>query len=222
MNAVFLAVFSFLILSQGKKYKKRCIYLLNYISNFIKMNYLYANLMIKEIFKQSFPPDENLVFTYKSSSYLDLITKTETDVNLTFEFKVKQFSEPFSGKIIRKISEDYDEYTRFFSYYNQNYHETAFLAIGFQSMDIYKIWDIYVEPSFQSLGIGTELLKHTEKIARQWSAKAIVVEVQSSNFPAIQFFQNHKFLITGFDLVHHSKDDFKKHNFLVHMTKILD
>ncbi len=177
--------------------------------------------MIKEVFRQDFPLNKNLVFTYKSSKYLDVIIKSEQDINMTFEFKVKEFNEPFNGKITRNLSKDYDEFARFFSYFNQNNHESAFLSIGFQSIDIYKIWDIYVEPSFQNLGIGTELLKHSEKIARQWSAKAIVVECQSSNFPAIKFFQKNNFLITGFDLVHYSRDDLKKHDFLVHMTKIL-
>jgi ribosomal protein S18 acetylase RimI-like enzyme len=177
--------------------------------------------MIKEIFRQNFQFKKELVFPYKSTKYLDVVTNPDNMGNLVFEFKIKDFDKPFFGKIVRKLFNDYDQFTRFFSYVNQNDHESAFLSIGFQTIDIYKIWDIFVEPTFQNLRIGTELLKYAEKIAREWSAKVLVVECQSSNYPAINFFQKNNFLITGFNLVHKTLGDLKKHDFLVMMSKIL-
>ena len=95
------------------------------------------------------------------------------------------------------------------------------MSIGFLSLDILKVWDIFVEPTFQNLGIGSELLQHAESIAKNWSAKIIVVEFTSNNYPAFKFFQKNKFLITGFNLVHRSRYDLKKHNFLIQMSKLL-
>ena len=177
--------------------------------------------MIKEVFKKNFPFTEEFSYSYKSTKYIDVITTTTKDSDLIFEFKVSNFDEPFIGKISRKLFEDYDDYTRFFTYLNQNNHESAFLSSGFQSLEIYKIWDIFVASPFQKLGIGAELLKHAEKIARDWNAKVIVVECLSSNYPAFRFFQKNNFLITGFNLVNNSRNDLKRHNFLILMSKLL-
>lgn len=181
--------------------------------------------MIKEIFRQDYVNDSKIIFSYKSTKYLDVDTEVDFHKNLIFEFKVKSLDKPKEGKIIKDYFNDYDEYTRFFTYVNQNNHESAFLAIGFQnqnqSLDIYKIWDLYVDPAFQNLGIGTELLKHAERIAREWKAKALVVECRSGNYPAINFFQKNNFLITGFNLLHTSRTDLKRHNFLIMMSKLL-
>lgn len=185
------------------------------------MTSIYVNHMIKEVFRKNFPSDTKIHFTYNSSKYLDVETKSGEETNLIFEFKVKNFDKPFVGNVIKDFFKDYDDYTRFFAYVNQNNYESAFMAIGFQSIDIYKIWDLFVDPAFQNLGIGTELVRYAEKIAKEWSAKAIVVECRSSNYPAINFFQKNKFLITGFNLVQISRDDFKRHNFVVTMSKLL-
>ena len=178
--------------------------------------------MIKEVFRQNFPFGNDFNYSYKSTKYLDVLTRSGEDGNLVFEFKVKNFYRPFIGKQAINLLNDYDDYTRFFTYVNQNNHESAFIAIGFQSVDIYRIWDIFVEPPFQHLGIGTEMLKHIEKIARGWSAKVIVVECRSSNYPAIRFFQKNKFLITGFYLVHKSRNDLIKHDIQLQMSKLLE
>lgn len=178
--------------------------------------------MIKEIFKENFPFNKEFVFLYKSTKYLDVISKYNEDNNLVFEFKVKEFKEPFVGKYTRKLFEDYKGNSRFFVYLNQNKHESAIFSIGRLPIDICKIFDIFVEPTFQNLGIGTELLRIADAIAKKWSAKAIVIEIQSNNFPAIRFFQKNGYMITGFNLINNSRDDYKRHDFLILMSKILD
>ena len=177
--------------------------------------------MIKEIFDQEFPFNRDVSFTYTSNKYLDIITNYNDEGNLVFEFTVKNFDKPFSGKIIRKSMDDFKEYPRFFAYVNQNGHKSGYLSVGFQSLNIYKIWDVLVEPSFQHLGIGTELVKYAERQAKEWSAKVIIVECPSSNYPAIKFFQKNNFNITGFNLIHNSRDDLKKHDFLIIMSKLI-
>ena len=177
--------------------------------------------MIKEIFRKDFPFNKEIIFSYKSTRYLDVITKSEEN-NFVFEFKIKEFPQPFIGKVVNNLFEDYKENCRFFVYLNQNKHETAVLSVGFQPLDICRIWDFYVEPSFRNLGIGHQLLEHAYTIAKEWSARVLVVQCQSSNYPAIKFFQKNGFLITGFDLIHNSRNDLRRHDFLLMMSKLMD
>ena len=44
--------------------------------------------MIKEVFKQNFLPNKDLVFPFKSTKYLDIFTKPDDEGNLNFELKV--------------------------------------------------------------------------------------------------------------------------------------
>lgn len=178
--------------------------------------------MIKEVSRQNFPFKKEFDIIYKSAKYIDIVTSSSSENNLVFEFKVFPFTTPFNGKIVRKLFDDYNENTRFFVYLNHNDYESAILSIEVYPGSICKILDIIVEPTFQNLGVGTELIKHVEKIARENLARVINIECQSSNYPAIRFFQKNKFQITGFNLIHKSKDDLKNHDFIIQMSKLLD
>ena len=182
----------------------------------------YKFILIKEVTRQNFPFKKEFDIIYKSTKYLDIVTSYSPEKNLVFEFKVFYFPNPFSGKVVRKLFEDYNENTRFFLYLNHNDYECAILSIEIKSPDVCKILDIIVEPTFQNLGVGTELVKHVEKIARENSARVIVIECQTSNYPAIRFFQKNKFQITGFNLINKSRDDLKNHDFIIQMSKLLE
>lgn len=61
------------------------------------------------------------------------------------------------------------------------------------------IQDIVVDNDFRGLGIGSRLLG----IARQWAsehgAKKLMVELPTTNYPAIHFLQNHGLRFCGFN-----------------------
>lgn len=180
--------------------------------------------MIKEIFQEEFPDNKQVVFTYRSKKYFDIIKKLSMDEGWTFELKIKEFDKPFTKKVVENLFRDYKEEGRYFVYLNQNGHEIGTLSIGNQKWNnTARIWDIYVQSSFQNLGIGTELMNHAEKIAKEeWHSRAVVLECQSSNYPAIRFYMKNGFTLTGFDLINYSNSDLKNHEVRLEMSKLLD
>ena len=180
--------------------------------------------MIKEIFKADFPDNKQVTFTYRSKKYFDIIKKLSLDEGWIFELKIKEFDKVFEKKVIQNLFKDYTEETKYFVYLNQNGHEIGTLSIGNQKWNnVARIWDVFVQSSFQNLGVGTELMKHAEIIAREkWHNRAIVLECQSSNYPAIKFYMKNGFSLTGFDLINYSNDDMKNHEVRLEMSKLLD
>ncbi len=54
----------------------------------------------------------------------------------------------------------------------------------------FRIWEIYVEPKFRKKGYGSKLFKHMERHVLDTKARAIILEVQSCNDPAIKFYES--------------------------------
>ena len=179
--------------------------------------------MIKEIFEKDWPDNKDILFTYRSTKYIDLIKRLSKDGNgWVFEFKTKDFETPYEKKQVEKLFSDYKENTKYYVYLNQIGHEIGVISVGYQHWNnLCGFWDIYVEPSFQNLGIGSELMSHAESLANEWHCRAMVLEVQSCNFPAIHFYLKNGFNFSGFDLINYSNDDVYKHEFRMEMSKLL-
>lgn len=179
--------------------------------------------MIKEIFQNDFPDNKQVLFTYRSKKYFDIVRKLSMEEGWTFELKIKEFDRPYEKKQIDNLFQPNKENTRYFAYYNQNGHEIGTLSVGNQLWNnVARIHDIYVQSQFQNLGIGTELMKHAEKVAKEWKNRAIVLECQSCNYPAIKFYMKNGFALSGFDLINYSNEDIQKHEVRLEMSKMLD
>lgn len=179
--------------------------------------------MIKEIFKEDFPDNKQVQYTYRSTKYFDFIKRLSKEGGWIFELKIKDFEKPFEKKLVENLFSDYKENAKYFVYLNQNGHEIGTISVGNQKWNnCCRVHDLYVQNSFQNLGIGTELLKHAEILAREWNNRAIILECQSSNYPAIKFYLKNGFTLTGFDLINYSNEDLAKHEVRLEMSKLLD
>jgi ribosomal protein S18 acetylase RimI-like enzyme len=175
-----------------------------------------------EIFEKDYPDNKQVLFTYSSKYFYDVSRKLTTN-GWIFELKVKEFYDVFEKKQMEELFQPYKENTRYFSYHNQNGHEIGVISIGKQEWNnVCRIWDIYIQSQFQKLGIGSELVKYAEKLAVEWKCRAIVVECQSSNFPAIKFYMKNGFTLAGFDLYNYSNDDQQNHEVRLEMIKLMD
>ena len=111
----------------------------------------------------------------------------------------------------------------YFVVYNDNDEEIAYLVVAKQEWNnILRVWDIGIDPQFQRQGIGKQLIQYAEKRAKEWKCRAVVLECQSSNYPAIQFYLSCGFSLSGFDLINYTNDDVKRHEIRLEMSKKLE
>ena len=73
-----------------------------------------------------------------------------------------------------------------------------------------RVWDIDVWKEFQHQGVGTALMNKCISSAREFGARRIVLEVQSSNLKAIHFYRKMGFDLIGLDASHYHNDDIEQ------------
>lgn len=61
------------------------------------------------------------------------------------------------------------------------------------------LWHLYVAPERRGLGIGRALVERALAYARRVGARALYVETQNVNYPAVQFYRRLGFTLAGLD-----------------------
>lgn len=73
-----------------------------------------------------------------------------------------------------------------------------------------RVWEFLVEQEFRRRGIGILLMEYAVRIAKEKGARALVLETQSCNVPAICFYLRFGFELIGFDVTAYSNEDIEK------------
>ena len=81
-----------------------------------------------------------------------------------------------------------------------------------------RVWDIDVLPEFQNQGVGTALMDKCISRARECNARRIILEVQSSNLKAINFYKKMGFDLIGLDASHYHNDDISRNEVRLEMA----
>jgi ribosomal protein S18 acetylase RimI-like enzyme len=69
------------------------------------------------------------------------------------------------------------------------------------------VWEFYIDTPYRGRGIGRRLMEGVVAIARQRGFRAVGLETQNTNVPAIRFYRKLGFEIEGIDLSLYSNRD---------------
>ncbi len=86
----------------------------------------------------------------------------------------------------------------------------ALLDIGFDDWnETARIWNLYIDAKHREQGLGRMLIARAEEWARMAAhkARALVVETQTNNYPACQFYSACGFELSGIDDHFYSNQD---------------
>jgi ribosomal protein S18 acetylase RimI-like enzyme len=83
------------------------------------------------------------------------------------------------------------------------------------------VWALFVDQAWRGQGLGAKLLREAEKWAKRRKFRAMVLETQTNNVPAIRFYQKHGYSIAGFDPYFYSNQDIAKKEVALFMYKPL-
>ncbi|MHA1990151.1 MAG: GNAT family N-acetyltransferase [Candidatus Hodarchaeales archaeon] len=178
-------------------------------------------MRIHQIFPEDYPDNKIIQFQYESNYYYDIVKKEkENGTGWSFDL----IKSPFKSKFVKNLKEaffdKYKENTEYFVMLNDQDIEVGQLSVGHQKFNNRaRIWDIYIDRAFQRQGMGTSLLRFAENKAKYWKCRLIVLEVQSSNFNAIKFYEKNGFSVSGFDLNFYNNNDIEKHEIRLEMSK---
>ena len=183
--------------------------------------YYTPRLILKEM---QFKNLESLksTFTYESPFFYDVIFQKKTkDLGWSINMIKTPFEPPFHKYSEELIADAYKSKAHFFFAYLKNLGESQ--KIGWICVDHFswnntsRLWDIDILVSYRHQGLGTELMNFVKRICNEKGSRAIVLECQSSNYPAIQFYEKMGFQLSGFDSIAYSNNDLDKHEIRLEM-----
>lgn len=146
---------------------------------------------------------------YSSSYYYDVSVFPESGswrVELTHKAFEPRLDKNYHGKLF----EDHIEEPRAFVAVLSG-KQVGWIELGYEKWNNrMRVWEFLVEEEFRKRGIGTLLMKHAVKIAKDKGARMLVLETQTNNATAIEFYLNFGFELIGFDLTAYSNEDISK------------
>ncbi|MFW9818244.1 MAG: GNAT family N-acetyltransferase [Candidatus Thorarchaeota archaeon] len=181
-------------------------------------------MKIIQIFSKDYPNNKTSLFTYVSDFYYDIKIQTISKrKGWKINIQKKRSQTPFKKHIEELI---FNEYVREAEYYvalNEDSVETGRICISKQKWNnTARLWDIDVKKEYRRQGIGKGLLEYAISKAKEWNCRALILECQSSNYPAISFYFQNGFNLTGFDLIAYSNQDVERHEVRLEMSRIIN
>jgi len=166
--------------------------------------------------------DVAVVELAKKDAYLREIA---SEYSSSYYYEVSVFPEPASWRVeltrkafeIRldknyhgRLFEDHVDEPRVFSAVLRG-RQVGWVELGFDKWNNrMRVWEFLVEEEYRRRRIGTLLMKHAVKIARDKGARMLVLETQTNNATAIEFYLKFGFQLIGFDLAAYSNEDISR------------
>jgi ribosomal protein S18 acetylase RimI-like enzyme len=146
---------------------------------------------------------------YSTSRYYDISVHRGAE-SYRIELVRNAFEKTLEKNYHGKLFEDHVEEARVFAAVRHGEH-VGWIELGYDKWNNrMRVWEFLVEEKFRRQGIGTSLMNHAVKIAKEKGARMLVLETQTNNDAAIDFYLNFGFELTGFDIAAYSNEDIEK------------
>lgn len=171
-----------------------------------------GSIEIKQLFSAEEMDRAGFEFTGYKSRERFLARKTERDSKVSFVLELANLTSPY----IKKWSRDPAEAERRRAIISQGISYGAFVndrMVGVLIMErqawngTLHIEDLEVMPDWRGRGVGPMLMDKAEQVARELGVRAITLETQSTNVPAIRFYLKSGYQIDCIDLSLYTNSD---------------
>lgn len=178
-------------------------------------------LTVRQIYSKNYPTGKKVFYKYTSDKYYELHIES-TDNGWNFSITEEIFVTPFVKELEEEIFESYKEGSEYYLA-ELNGIESAIMVI--QKMewnDTLLIHDLYVDDRFKGYGIGRSLIEVAKKRATELGVRAITLETQTSNYPAVQFYLKNGFELVGFNTISYTNEDVNNKEVRIEMANIIE
>jgi len=146
---------------------------------------------------------------YSTSHYYDVSVYHKPE-SWRIELTLKTFANTLDKNYHGKLFEDHIAEPRVFVAVLGN-KQVGWIELGYEKWNNrMRVWEFLVDEEFRKRGIGTLLMNHAVKIAKEKGARMLVLETQTNNATAISFYLNFGFELIGLDVAAYSNDDIGK------------
>ncbi len=143
---------------------------------------------------------------YASDRYLRVM-KTGENFEVGFRLQIEELTEPFRSQGLSIVREKDKEEIRsrmdggaLQLVVEQDGRLIGFLDVEIESWrTVAKVWNLLVDEKYRRQGIGMELVSRAIEFGRENDCRAIAVETQTTNWPALNFYLKMGFEICAVD-----------------------
>lgn len=148
----------------------------------------------------------SLTVEYETSHYYDVIYD-----NLGLRLELKSFDTPVKKGFTDELYAEWLEDPIAFGIYD-NDQMIGVIEGSIESWhDLFRISNIYIDKNYRRKGLGhqlmTSMLDHAHSIEK---CRGVILETQTCNYPAIQFYQKHGFQLCRIDISEYSNHDIER------------
>lgn len=156
---------------------------------------------------------------YITKAYFDVSIKKKKDIKITI--KRKKLRKKTEKGFVSHLFESYIEKPQVYAIFDRK-KMIAVIEGSIESWNNrYRIWNFWVDKKYRREGFGQELFTHIEGIAKDSGARAMILEVQSCNDPAIHFYMKQGLHFVGLNTMEYSNDDIQNKEVRLEMGKRL-
>jgi len=150
-----------------------------------------------------------LKYKYFTAGYYDFSVHREFE-SWRIELTLKPFEKTVEKNFEEELFAEHVEEPRVFAV-TLNDRQVGWIELGYHKWNKrMRVWELLVEEDHRRKGIGTLLMKHAIKIAKEKGARMLVLETQTCNVRAIDFYLKSGFELIGFDNAAYSNEDIEK------------
>lgn len=155
------------------------------------------------------------------SAYLYAVRMMESPQGWELSWRREALGAPMEKEFEDVLLEDYLEEPRLYGAFD-NGELIGILEIAAENWNNrLRISNLWVKETFRRRGIGRQLMRKAEEVAVAQGRRALVLETQSCNDPAICFYRASGFSFIGCDLLAYSNDDIDRQEVRLEMGKTL-
>jgi ribosomal protein S18 acetylase RimI-like enzyme len=163
---------------------------------------------ITELLKSN-GPFPKLEYAYTTNQYYKvqiLHTKRSWTATLT----LMPLPEPTQKRFTEQLFAEHVEEPRAFAATYRG-EQIGWIQLGYEKWNNrMRVWELLIKKEHRQKGIGTQLMQHAIKLAKERDARMLVLETQSCNAKAIQFYLKQGYELIGFDTTAYSNEDIEK------------
>jgi len=178
-------------------------------------NNILEEVRIVELTKND-PSLPKLSYRYVTAGYFDVSVVREKGswkIGLT----QKPLEQPLENGFTGTLFEEHIEEPRAFAAV-LNDEQVGWVEIGYEKWNNrMRVWEFLVKDEYRRKGVGTLLMSYAVRVAREKGARMLVLETQSCNVAAIDFYIKQGFNLIGFDSAAYSNTDVEKKEVRIEM-----
>lgn len=170
------------------------------------------------------PKDSQVTLDYQYTT--DTVYKALAHFSAGGEMGVRFVPEKLSKAVTKgftsRLGGEWWDSPRCFAYEKKGVGRVGYIEVVHEKWNNrLRVTNLWVDPISRRAGIGGTLLRHAMKIAANAGARAVVLETQTCNVPAIRLYLASGFVFTGCDLTAYSNDDAGRDEVRLELVRIL-